>query len=457
MSRAFLAVPAVLLASLVLLAPADSRSLAGGCVHWAAPTGDDGGVGSQASPYATVDHLFQSLKPGQTGCLAPGAVFTQHVVVTASGLPGKPITVMSTPNQQGAVLQGGIEFAPGAHDAHLAHVAVRTTSGAGLAGLVVLRGLRNQLLDSNVSGAGSGSGSGACVLLDHANHARIDHDEIDSCSQPGILDSISVSAQITNNVIRYNAGDGISLSPDAQLSTVSNNLIQGNGGGVFFGGNAKSASNDNKVTHNMIASSSGYSVHASYDAGAPVGQRNVVSANCLWKGGQGNVSGLLPGGGGFKTVGNVIAAPADKRCVHNLPAVSGSTSSKPAAPASSKLASPTGIPLSATAAITGNQVKFIALAAHGIVSGSAVDFICVRACKISETVRAILGVAKSQAFVGKTVPEGAVLEVRASKPGYVGVWRDFLVKPDVAAGVVFRSHGSGCLRGSAKVACPPSK
>ena len=240
MSRAFLAVPAVLLASLVLLAPADSRSLAGGCVHWAAPTGDDGGVGSQASPYATVDHLFQSLKPGQTGCLAPGAVFTQHVVVTASGLPGKPITVMSTPNQQGAVLQGGIEFAPGAHDAHLAHVAVRTTSGAGLAGLVVLRGLRNQLLDSNVSGAGSGSGSGACVLLDHANHARIDHDEIESCSQPGILDSISVSAQITNNVIRNNAGDGISLSPDAQLSTVSNNLIQGNGGGVFFGGNAKS-------------------------------------------------------------------------------------------------------------------------------------------------------------------------------------------------------------------------
>ena len=40
-----------------------------------------------------------------------------------------------------------------------------------------------------------------------------------------------------------------------------------------------------------------------------------------------------------------------------------------------------------------------------------------------------------------------MLEVRASKPGYVGVWRDFVVKPDVAAGIVFRSHGSGCLQG----------
>lgn len=450
MTRVLLALVASLLASLVLLAPADSRSLAGGCVHWAAPTGDDGGVGSQASPYATVGKLFASLKPGQTGCLAPGAVFTAHEVVDGSGEPGKPITVMSTPNEQGAVLQGGVEFAQSAHDARLEHVAVR---GAGSGGFVVLRGLRNQLRDSNVSGA---SGSGACVLLDHANHVLVDHNDIEGCG--GVVDSISVGAQITNNVIRNNPGDGVSLAPDAQLGTVSRNLIQGNGGGVFFGGDAKTASNGNKVTHNMITATSGYSVHASYDSGAPVGNGNVVSANCLWKGGQGNVSGMVPGGGGFRTAGNVIAAPADKRCLHYLPAVSASTASTPAAPASAKLASPTGIPLSAIAAITGSQVKFLQLVAHGVVPGSSVAFSCVHACKGSETLTASSGAtAKSRAFVGKSVPEGAVIEVRATKPGYVGVWRDFVVKPDVAAGIVFRVHGSGCLHGSAKVTCPPGK
>jgi hypothetical protein len=371
--------------------------------------------------------------------------------VTASGAPGHPITVMSTPNLQGGVLQGGIEFAPSAHDVHLAPVAVRGPSDGQLPGLVVLRGLRNELLDSNVSGAGGG----ACVLLDHANHGLVDHNDIESCG--GVVDSVSVGARITNNVIRNNtSSDGITLAPDAQLGTVSRNLIQGNGGGVFFGGNAKSASNQNKVADNMITASSGFGIHASYDAGAPVGHGNVVTGNCLWKSGQGNVSGLTSGG--FRTANNVIAAPADKRCLHTLPAVSASTASTPKAPASAKLASPTGIPLSAIAAITGNQVKFINLVAHGIVPGSAVGFSCVRACRISETVVASsAGTAKSRAFVGKTVLEGAIIEVRASKPGYVGVWRDFLVKPDIAAGVVFRSHGTGCLRGSAKVKCPPSK
>ena len=42
------------------------------CDQYAAPTGSDSSVGTLAAPFATAQHLADSLSPGQTGCLRGG-------------------------------------------------------------------------------------------------------------------------------------------------------------------------------------------------------------------------------------------------------------------------------------------------------------------------------------------------------------------------------------------------
>ena len=455
---------ATLAAALTFVAGAAPRSQGTGCAHWAAPTGSDAGAGSESQPFATVAHLLQVLKPGQHGCLAPGAVFDEHVVVSASGARGAPIVLMSTPNSQGAVLQGGIEFAPASHDVTIEHVAVRTTSTAQLSALVVLRGLRNELIDSNVQGAAAAPASEACIILDHANYALIYHDAIEQCGQlpnaqgyvPGILDSVSSEARILNNVIQSNPSDGIALAPDAQVTLVTRNAIVHNGGGIFFGGGPAFASSNNVVTHNVIASSSTFNVHASYANGAPTGKRNVVSHNCIWQGGQGNVTGMLSGNRGFTTLGNISAPPTAKACKLDLPTGrAAAPSPSPASPSATRLISPHVINLTASVAITGNQVKLFSLTVRGLVGGAAATVACVRGCRLIDQLHiASSGSASSKAFANQTVPIGTVIDVTVTKSGYMGIWERFVVQPNAAKDLVFRIQASGCLRGAAKVTCP---
>jgi hypothetical protein len=49
--------------------------------------------------------------------------------------------------------------------------------------------------------------------------------------------------------------------------------------------------------------------------------------------------------------------------------------------------------------------------------------------------------------------KGNVVEVRATKPGYVGFVAQFVVDPAVPTGA-FRLTSTGCLRGTTKVRCP---
>jgi Right handed beta helix region len=453
--------------ALTVVASADPRTQGAGCARWASPTGNDTAVGSESEPFATIAHLLQTLRPGQRGCLAPGAVFDEHVVVDASGAKGAPITLMSTPNSQGAVLQGGIEFAPASHDVTIEHVAVRTTSTAQLPALVVLRGLRNELLDSDVQGAAAPPANEACVLLDHANSALISHDTIEQCGHlpdsqgyvPGILDSVSSEARIVNNVIQDSPSDAVSLAPDAQVTLVSRNVIIHNGGGVFFGGGASYASSDNTVTQNVIAFSSTYNVHASYTAGAPVGSRNVVSHNCIWQGAQGNVVGMLSGKRAFTTLGNISAPPNAKACRSDFPTKAPAPSAAPSTSVSTtRLVGPHGIDLTANVSIAGGQVKLFNLTAEGLVGAATATIVCVSGCHLTDTLHTTsAGTASSKVFANQTMPVGTVIDVTVTKSGYLGAWGRFVVQPNPAKGLVFHIRASGCLRGNTKVACPKSR
>src|SRR5690348_4685612 len=60
------------------------------CTHFAAPGGSPG------HPYTSVQQLVNSLGPGDVGCLAPGATFSETVsVLNRPGTADKPFVVRS--------------------------------------------------------------------------------------------------------------------------------------------------------------------------------------------------------------------------------------------------------------------------------------------------------------------------------------------------------------------------
>ena len=129
---------------------------------------------------------------------------------------------------------------------------------------------------------------------------------------------------ITNNFIYDNADRGIQLYPDAQGSTIANNVIDGNGEGIIFSGDSGLASSNNVVRRNVISNSRvRYNVESWWPNGNPVGTGNLASDNCLWNGTQGNVADQV----GFTASNNVVANPgySDRSA--------GTSRSRPRAPA----------------------------------------------------------------------------------------------------------------------------
>src|SRR5262245_61976774 len=67
-----LTILAVLASLALMLAGAALRASAAGCDKIASPLGSDAYPGNASEPYATFEHLANSLKPGQVGCLRAG-------------------------------------------------------------------------------------------------------------------------------------------------------------------------------------------------------------------------------------------------------------------------------------------------------------------------------------------------------------------------------------------------
>jgi Right handed beta helix region len=457
-------------AAACLLASASSARVdASVCAAWVAPNvGSDTAPGTQSLPYLTVGKLLSALKPGQTGCISSGAIVSEHVVVASSGATGRPITLTSAPNAQGAVLTGGVEFATSVHDVIIRHVAIRApATPSSPAAIVVLRGVRNQILDSNINGSATPDRSQACIYLDHANRVTIDHNSIQECSKsvndptiyaPGIQDAISVKATITNNVIDNQYSDAVALSPRAQYTTVRNNTMQNDGSGIFFGGDDKAASSDNTVTHNTIGVMAAFSVHASYAAGAPVGKRNMVTANCVWRAGTAQFGGAASDAPGFTAKGNVTASPSSPKCASNRPSF---TTAKPSAP-KPRPQPPLSSGLSMVAggawypsgpgntARPGDKVEVSLAYLSGARAGALVTIRCVKGCSVKESYTATGD--KVAVLAKTTLAVGNVIEARATKPGYVGVVARFTVSPTTTN--LVRLSSSGCLKGAKPVSCP---
>ena len=288
--------------------PTDGAPQSGTCSYTASPDGDDGAAGDSSHPFRTVEHLVNSLRPGQTGCLragSRGAAFQEadfQIDVRAQGTPASPITVRTEPGSAPATVSGRvlvckdarfIKCTPdgqGAHDIIFAGIRFD-----GRNPLAALRGVGAALPSPTVDGDRitfrnddvSNSHTATCFVVGsvlgfgHSNGTRIVGNRIRDCGvvthplpnsgDSGIDVEGSTGAVVSDNYIFDNADRGILLYPDVQNASIDHNVLDGNGRALSFGGDVASCSpnacwdapsgtkvypNNNLVTGNVISNSS---------------------------------------------------------------------------------------------------------------------------------------------------------------------------------------------------------
>jgi parallel beta-helix repeat protein len=263
-----------------------------------------------ASPGHSVESLVRSLRPGQTGCLR-GGEYAQDVRVGNGGRPGARITLRSYPGER-ATIRGRLYVAPGGDFVTIAGLRLNSV-GEDLPSPTVSGNhatfLRDEITNEH---------TGICLEVFGASFTTIRSSRIHDCGRlpatnhdHGIYVEEGYHTRILHNRIYDNADRGIQLYPRAYDTTITGNVIDGNGEGVLFSGGSQAASSRNRVTRNVIANSRiRYNVESFYDPGNPVGAGNVVTRNCLF-GGPGHA---LPGGisravVGFSAFRNVVARP----------------------------------------------------------------------------------------------------------------------------------------------------
>jgi nitrous oxidase accessory protein NosD len=256
-----------------------------------------------------VRKLVGTLRPGEIGCLRGS--FREDVTIRAAG-----ITLASDPEHGRASLRGRLFVADTANGV--------TVRGLLLDGRPVkvpeaeqlpsptITGDRARFVDNEVTNANTG----ICFVLGSGEYGTarqtvIERNRIHHCGRlpptnhdHGIYVAIARDTVIRDNVIHANADRGVQLYPDADRTRVEHNVIDGNGTGVLFSGDAGAASSANVVRNNVITNSTDrYDVTAFWEQ--PIGSGNVVEHNCLWGGKLGEVEEIK----GFSLRGNLVADP----------------------------------------------------------------------------------------------------------------------------------------------------
>ncbi len=419
----------LVLAAAALALAAPHAAAAGGCVRWASASGGDGNAGTRQAPFRTVGRLLGSLGPGQTGCLAPGSRFTEHLVVSRGGRPGSPVRIRTAGRGPRAVLAGTVRVLPGGHDFILATTVVEG-DGSPAQAIVGVRASRVTLVRDAVSGPGYLDRRVACVQVSgQASGVVLDHVEVHDCSRvstrrayaPGIVIAHARATRIRDSFVFHVPGDGIVLAPDSQGTRVSNTILDGNVSAVFIGGGKRRASSGNVVTQSILSDSGKWNVH-SYWAG-PRGLGNVVTGNCIWRGYRRNVVGA-----GFAAYGNLYTAPryANRPATLSLrPGPCFGKRPRPAALAATNL----GLPWPKISRFVVHyavralpaRVEVVSLRVTGLRRGTPVELRCRRGCSVVENaVVGADGAVSSAQLPGFWLPRGAVVEVRARRAGWVG-------------------------------------
>jgi Right handed beta helix region/Polysaccharide lyase len=286
---------------------ATSASGSSSCTKVASTTGSDSASGTEAAPFRTAEKLVSSLSSGQTGCLRAGTYSTDNQVkVSKAG-----ITLASYPGER-ARLKTRLWIAEGANGVTVQDLVLDGVNADDLPSPTVNANdavFRNNEVTNEHTAICFDLGS---RTYGRANRTLIEDNRIHDCgSLPatnhdhGIYVARADYTVIRDNLIYRNADRGIQLYPDAQHSTITGNVIDGNGQGILFAGDFGEASSNNLVENNLITNAQlRYNVESWYPDGNPIGTGNIVRNNCIWGGERGNIDGP-----GFSATGNLIANP----------------------------------------------------------------------------------------------------------------------------------------------------
>jgi hypothetical protein len=280
------------MAALAVAVLGGTPATAAACDKVASPLGSDAFAGTTAQPYATAEHLANSLKAGQTGCLRAG-VFQGDVRVTSGGSASAPTTVTSYPGERATVV-GRIHVADEANNVVFQALTLNGRNSDDLPSPTV-NGDGIAFRDNEVTN----DQTTICFLLGSDGYGRargtvIERNRIHNCGElpatnhhHGIYVEASDGARITENWIYDNADRGVQLYPDAQGTYVARNVIDGNGQGVIF--SRESANNvvENNIITNPVLR---YNIEDYQLSGGG----NVARRNCLWSD-RHKGAGLQPG------------------------------------------------------------------------------------------------------------------------------------------------------------------
>jgi Right handed beta helix region len=403
------------------------------CSFWAWDRGNDGNVGTQQLPFRTVGKLSSVLGPGQTGCLVPGSVFRENVRIRRGGVPGAPVRILTAPGRR-AVIRGVVTVPARVDNVVLASLVVQG-QGSPQSGIVTIAGNGVALIRNDISGPGYLNRSIACVHLRGTIAVLLDGNTIHNCTRvtrrrgfysPGVWVESTHLTTIVNNFVYHTAGDGVVLAPNAHHSKVARNLIDGNVSGIYIGGDNRYASSSNLIVDNVVSYSGRYNIHASFRPRGPVGRANLISRNCLWKGFRGNLVGR-----GFAAVKNVVRNPRylgrprthalrpGTVCFAKRPASYRSTTTNLVSPYPVLGAFLVGYRLRALP----RRVQVVGLRLEKLLPGAAIEVRCARRCRYAGRLRASrTGTATIRGLRGRWLPRGAVVEVRARVPHWVGAY-----------------------------------
>lgn len=260
-----------------------------GCDRYAAPNGSDRLDGSRRRPYRSVPRLLRSLRAGETACLMPGRY--RHGDPALLRRPGARIVGIDGRAQ----VDGAIWITPGAAGSEIRGLQLTATDSTYFIPIKV-QANRARIAGNRIRG----SRSTTCVLVGSTRRVsgvRIEGNWIHRCGRTGKLDHLiyvqqSVNAVVRGNVLSDNRGGwGVHLFPDADHTVIEGNLIDGNLGGVIFGGEGSQASDSNVVRANAITNSGPrWNLEGSWDERP--GEGNVAYGNCLYSTGPDAPAGI---------------------------------------------------------------------------------------------------------------------------------------------------------------------
>jgi hypothetical protein len=274
--------------------PAQRDPVSTHCTRYAAPSGSDSGPGTRTEPFASAQHLADSLGSGDVGCLMNG-VYAQPILALRHGGTAAHRTVLRSAPGQRALIRGQVWVAAGADHVTVAHLDNDGTQSTPRPSPVV-NGDDSLFYDLDVS-----SQNGVCFYIGDpqwgtAHHTVLQRNRIHDCGKPGlnkrhgIYLSHGIDTVIEQNWIYNNPDRGIQLYPYSQGAVIRGNVIDGNGEGVDFSGDYGWASSGNVVEGNLITNSRRWhDVESWYPDGNPIGTGNVVRDNCIWGGRFGSV------------------------------------------------------------------------------------------------------------------------------------------------------------------------